>query len=109
MSRVFKNMGGRPMNMMDAIKSNELKKDLGNGLIEYKEFYSTGQAWFHYFKLNGKLHGECKCWHSDGQLYIHKFYKNKELHGELKRWYYNGQLYEHTLWENGEIIKDYLI
>ena len=68
------------MNIVDALKSNRLKRKLDNGLTEVKVLFNNGQLSFHYFKdENGERHGEFKSWYSDGTLVEHYFYENGEI------------------------------
>ena len=88
------------MKLTDAIESNELIKDHGNGLIEIKEFRDNKKILCHCFKLNGKKHGEYKLYDDKGTLREHGFWKDSELHGERKVWNNDGILKRHELYEN---------
>ena len=97
------------MNIVDAVQSKIIKRKLSNGLTEFKEFWSNGQIYAHYFEdENGKKHGEYKSWWENGTLSVHCHYKNGKLHGEYKWWLKDGTLYEHCYYKNDKLIKNYL-
>ena len=92
------------MNIVKALRSDILEKDLGNGLIEIKGFWCNTIR-YRLFTLHGELHGEYKEWWDNGVLKIHCYYVKGELHGEYKCWLDDGSRFLDQVFSNGDLIK----